>query len=578
MVLLLWASVGFAQHPIAIGTSSSSGPAGGCTDSLSPGAQTITWTAGHTYCPNAVGTYTFASAQAVNVNNVTIYCSNPGMLLLESGAVNLFIVTGNSFRVRGCTLDKSSGAGGAIFDVNADDFTAEWNIIQNGGTNSGRGWITGKGGARAKIRNNVIHGGGAAEWLVNFISDTAAIADPDVSFNDIDGVADAQKAIAFNKRNAFNLSGAKAIGNDIRGIGTCIYAVAENIADGQRNMRWGLNGCTNTATSGNEGFSIFGAIGAALFGNTFDDGGNFKSTFCAYSLNDAYDTSWTGNVVKYTNAFNPCALILLDSGRNTISGGSFGGMLTDATHAAVYISTSAGSASTSDNVFIGLTINLRAASAGPAMWLDCDSTSSVCNNNSFIGDHISGDSTAGQVGVKLTQTIGTTSDTHISDMHLTSLPTGVSIASGVSDTTLGIFHLKSVATPISDSGTRTLPQYVHLTAQTNNIAATTAYAVQANGGGRYRACATAAITTAAGTSSTLPNVNVIYTDADDSVVKTAPITASSAANTIGTASASCAYINAKASTNIQYSTTNYASNAANAMNYNLNFTLYRETQ
>lgn len=121
---------------------------------------------------------------------------------------------------------------------------------------------------------------------------------------------------------------------------------------------------------------------------------------------------------------------------------------------------------------------------------------------------------------------------------------------------------------------------IDLAAQNNNIGATLLYAVPASGAGFYHVTCYLVVTTAAGVSSTLPNCNIAYTDNDTNVaVAATPITGNSAGNTIGstnsvTAAAALVLlgldsttINVKASTNINFTTTNYASNAANAMQY-----------
>lgn len=114
---------------------------------------------------------------------------------------------------------------------------------------------------------------------------------------------------------------------------------------------------------------------------------------------------------------------------------------------------------------------------------------------------------------------------------------------------------------------------VDLTAQTANIAATTLYAVPASGAGMYRIAAYTTETTAASATSRLPNVQIIYTDADSATVITmddSPLlgaaglgqTGAYTSNTVGTSGSGVITINAKASTNIQYQTVNYASNLA----------------
>lgn len=122
---------------------------------------------------------------------------------------------------------------------------------------------------------------------------------------------------------------------------------------------------------------------------------------------------------------------------------------------------------------------------------------------------------------------------------------------------------------------------VDLTAQTAAIGTTTLYAVPATGAGQYRVSWDSKITTAAGVSSTLGALTIIYTDPDGVTIASvvpAIISGGGIATTATTNNTSTFMmgvpltINAKASTNIQYSFA-YASNAANAMAYNLHIKL-----
>ena len=120
-----------------------------------------------------------------------------------------------------------------------------------------------------------------------------------------------------------------------------------------------------------------------------------------------------------------------------------------------------------------------------------------------------------------------------------------------------------------------------LTGQTTNVGATTLYAVPAGQGGMYRVHAYEVITTAAVTTSVLPNCYAIWTDNDTGVAESGGIAFTNApsANTVGTQSnaASIYYgvltINAAQSTNIQFKTLSYASNPANTMQYALHVKL-----
>ena len=106
------------------------------------------------------------------------------------------------------------------------------------------------------------------------------------------------------------------------------------------------------------------------------------------------------------------------------------------------------------------------------------------------------------------------------------------------------------------------------TAQTANIATTTAYAVPSTGAGQYRIEFKIIITTTAGTSSTLPSLTFTWIDRDNNATQTAVfIPTGGSGNSLTTIMTGVLEIDAAASTNIQYSTSGYASNPANAMQY-----------
>lgn len=121
----------------------------------------------------------------------------------------------------------------------------------------------------------------------------------------------------------------------------------------------------------------------------------------------------------------------------------------------------------------------------------------------------------------------------------------------------------------------------NLTAQAANVGSTVLYAVPATGAGFYRVVGYAVVTQQATTSSTLPNIQITFTDADTNVSGgTISLTANSAGspvnppvgfnsdNAIGATGLSGSnIINARASTNINWLTANYASVGATPMQY-----------
>lgn len=106
--------------------------------------------------------------------------------------------------------------------------------------------------------------------------------------------------------------------------------------------------------------------------------------------------------------------------------------------------------------------------------------------------------------------------------------------------------------------------------QANNTAPTGMFFVNAGQNGLYRVTAYAIVTTVAGTSSTLPDTEIIYTDADNSQVFTVPLTTGSTGNLLTTVQTATAVMNVKASTTISFGVgqvTPYASNPATAMRF-----------
>ena len=102
--------------------------------------------------------------------------------------------------------------------------------------------------------------------------------------------------------------------------------------------------------------------------------------------------------------------------------------------------------------------------------------------------------------------------------------------------------------------------------QAANIGATTIYAVPS--AGLYRVNAYAVVTQAATTSSTLPNVGILWTDNDTSVaLSSVNVTPTNTANAPGAFGNADIVISAKSGTNIQYQTSNYASSGATPMQY-----------
>ena len=160
----------------------------------------------------------------------------------------------------------------------------------------------------------------------------------------------------------------------------------------------------------------------------------------------------------------------------------------------------------------------------------------------------------------------------------TSVRINLSALSGGAAPTVTVVYL---GTPGAGSS---LVAQTDLTVQAASIGATTIYTVPTTADGVYEIAWVATVTRAATTSSTLggsaAGLQIVYTDPDDSVVKTTPTAGASAAgtniafsqinqgNTTAVTANGKIVIRAKAGTNIQYQF-GYTTSGATSMQYNL---------
>jgi hypothetical protein len=122
--------------------------------------------------------------------------------------------------------------------------------------------------------------------------------------------------------------------------------------------------------------------------------------------------------------------------------------------------------------------------------------------------------------------------------------------------------------PLVANGIPVEPAAADLVNQSANVGSATLYAVPASGAGMYRATCYAVVTTADAASSTLPSVGIGWTDKDSGVALLAnTVTSTNTANSAGAFGQGVQVFYAKASTNITYQTSSYASGTAGAMKY-----------
>jgi hypothetical protein len=144
------------------------------------------------------------------------------------------------------------------------------------------------------------------------------------------------------------------------------------------------------------------------------------------------------------------------------------------------------------------------------------------------------------------------------------------------NTIFGLYN--NIATAGDTQGIASEYAAVELIGQNANIGGTTLYAVPAVSGIQYtsfyyRVSCYVVVTTVAGVSSTLPSCVIGWTDKDNATVETFTLTPTNAGNLLTTFQQATMVLSAKASTNITFSTTGYASNGAGIMQYAIHIRL-----
>lgn len=137
-----------------------------------------------------------------------------------------------------------------------------------------------------------------------------------------------------------------------------------------------------------------------------------------------------------------------------------------------------------------------------------------------------------------------------------------------------LFSTGAGTTYTAQNAFRLINAPVNFTAQSANIAPSTVTTPTVTS--YIRICANDTVTRAATTSSTLPVINVVYTDANDSNVKTAAINTGTplSSNVVGASQGQCGgpfYV--LSGTTISAQTVGYASVGATAMQYDILFTV-----
>ncbi|MBV8362445.1 MAG: hypothetical protein JO189_31605 [Deltaproteobacteria bacterium] len=428
-----------------------------CTDNWSPGAISQTFTAGHTYCPNAVGTYTFAAASTVNVNNVTIYCSNPGMVLQRTGATDGFDLSGTTDRIIGCTIDgnSQSGAGtGPLVNITGSNALVQNNIFQNAGTTttSPAGVIVLTNGNDAVIDNNVFTGTLSDNGVAIAPPAGNTINRPVVRNNKIlllSPSSELSGIVVAQATNSAHVFGLQILNNDITGNNgnADLYRVqGPNIGRSGMDYGWTIRGNIGRAVTHyvNQCFKIYAVSQSVIAENICDDGGQGVGA-SAFNFGDLYDSSIVGNRGQLTSGLEG-GMLLIDWAGDSIVGNNMYGAFAATSYPGGFNFNSAASGTYGDSVVTGNTVTMTAGGA-PCYYVT-NASSTTMQDIEFSGNNCIGSGTSGQIGFQVVNGGTALTDMHFVGNDMRNVPTGFTITSGTS-IEIENPHFHTVTTPYS---------------------------------------------------------------------------------------------------------------------------------
>lgn len=438
-----------------------------CTDNWSPGPQSPTLVAGHTYCPSATGTYTFAAALAVNVANVSILCSNPNEVLQWTGTTDGVDVTAKGFHTRGCGWDhngQTTGNTGPLININsasATDWSIEDSTFTNTGTTAGTGasaTIFVQNGSRGIIKDNFVPGAQTDTFVqVNAQSGTAQISDIQIIHNILPNFAptSGKWAILINQATGNSSNRISVNDNNIVVTTTNASGAIEQLGNvGANNTsvedsHFDRNTLKATAAAGGL-IKIFACSWCTINGGIYDDGGNAIGAPLV-NTGDLYNTTLAGLMVNASSS-SEGGIYLVDASFDTVFGSTITGM--GNTDACIFVGSSAGSAN--GNAITGNSCSL--SFDGKGVWVQSNFSSGTVKNNVVSGDSITGTPAHnGTVGIFFQNSAGTMSNNLAESNPIQDITgtgsIGIEVGAGAANTYIGHHNLANITTSVSDAGT-----------------------------------------------------------------------------------------------------------------------------
>ncbi len=364
-------------------------------------------------------------------SGVTVECAPGAALRRVTNATTLFMISGNvsNVTVRGCVLDGNSQESGRAFLVTGSTpsgISVESNVFRNWSGNSGNYIVEFSGGANILFEGNVVN---QTNNFLRVHNSDYPVVNVDIRGNRFT-ITDGAGVTIWANSLAWNPIGPMiAEDNYITIIGSSAGLYTSVNAGYTPMHRWTNNYCEFGGSVTNAVcYSVWGMNGAVLTGNVFKDNGFGSGTSGgAWNLHDTYFSVFDGNSIMIEDTWDNYGIYALDSSNNVISNNVIEGF-----HGAgIKFGIGAPFSGTSRNLIIGNQIRFADCSSGTAIQIDRSGTGTSSGN--IVRDNlISGYSYScgngvypGTVGINLTRTNGTLSDTTISGNVFTLLDAGL---------------------------------------------------------------------------------------------------------------------------------------------------------
>jgi parallel beta-helix repeat protein len=404
---------------------------------------------------------TVSTGLTLTGTGVALTCQNHATLTAGGPGFWMVNLSGPTQSVENCGFSPGghSGAHAIIID-GATNPNIEGNTIS--GFKSGNASIYLVGTSNAIVRNNRITAGTGGPDGIFGVKNTI---DTTVDGNYVDESlgAPASHAIGFHSTVASeSVSGTKVVNNTIlAGDNFCIeIGPFGGLTPGR--VVVGNNTCRLTKNGGSGGYSVC-VSGSSITGNTFDANG-FTAMIAAYEIATSSNTSVVGNSATIGQAWTSVATSAVAINQstgisftgNTINGWGGGNALAAAGWGVAVTTGGVANTLVSNNIISGNVLVFPKGHASGGIFQQCQTSGSVCSNNSYSGNVLIGDGTPNSLGFRLENDTGTMQNTLISGNSITGTNYGVYVWNATVVGTHIYYNLfNTTSSDIIDNGTGT---------------------------------------------------------------------------------------------------------------------------